>query len=209
VKHFFLTVNYIDRALETLTVTRSTLQLLGVSCMLLACKYEEIHSPVVDDFVYITDSTYNSKEILKMERLALSTLKFSLTVSTVKNFIPRFLLVAEVTDPRASYLASYLAEMTLPIYSIQQKYRPSQIAAAIACLCKSAFSTHYFWSPLFEAYTCYTKSQLRTCIQEIYQVHQTIANAPTGRFTSAREKYKQDEYNAVSTLPLSSSILAL
>jgi len=206
----FLSVNYIDRVLEVVPITRATLQLLGVSCMLLACKYEEIHTPVVDDFVYITDSTYKREEILKMELQALSVLKFSLTISTVKNFVQRFLLIAEVTDPRASHLASYLAEMTLPIYSIQQKYRPSLIAAAIACHCKSTLAPGLpIWNAAFEVYTSYSKLELKPCIQDIYQVYETISNAPVGRFTSAREKYKQEKYGAVSTIPLSSAVLAL
>ena len=34
--------------------------------MLIACKYEEMYIPQVDDFVYITDEAYKSKEILSM-----------------------------------------------------------------------------------------------------------------------------------------------
>ena len=39
-------------------VNRSKLQLVGVTCMLVAAKYEEIHPPAVDEFVYISDNTY-------------------------------------------------------------------------------------------------------------------------------------------------------
>ena len=35
-------------------VNRSKLQLVGVTCMLIASKYEEIHPPAVDEFVYIS-----------------------------------------------------------------------------------------------------------------------------------------------------------
>ena len=34
--------------------------------MLIACKYEEMYIPQVEDFVYITDEAYKSKEILSM-----------------------------------------------------------------------------------------------------------------------------------------------
>ena len=36
---------------------RSKLQLVGVTCMLIAAKFEEIHPPAVDEFVYISDNT--------------------------------------------------------------------------------------------------------------------------------------------------------
>lgn len=62
----FLTVNIIDRFLEQQPVARKKLQLVGVTAMLLACKYEEISVPLVDDFVLISDKAYTTKEVLDM-----------------------------------------------------------------------------------------------------------------------------------------------
>lgn len=62
----FLTVNLIDRFLERCTVVRKKLQLVGVTAMLLACKYEEVSVPIVDDFVLISDKAYTRKEVLDM-----------------------------------------------------------------------------------------------------------------------------------------------
>lgn len=64
----YLTVNLIDRYLEREQVNRQKLQLVGVTAMLIACKYEEIYPPIVKDFVYITDNAYTKEEILAMER---------------------------------------------------------------------------------------------------------------------------------------------
>ena len=36
--------------------------------MLIACKYEEMYIPTVEDFVYITDGTYTTKQVLEMVR---------------------------------------------------------------------------------------------------------------------------------------------
>lgn len=63
----FLTVNLIDRFLEKAIIQRTKLQLVGVTSMLIASKYEEIYAPEVRDFVYITDKAYSKEEILKME----------------------------------------------------------------------------------------------------------------------------------------------
>jgi cyclin-A len=43
----FLTVAYLDRFLSARHCQRSKLQLLGVTCMLVAAKYEEIYAPQV------------------------------------------------------------------------------------------------------------------------------------------------------------------
>jgi cyclin B len=62
----FLTVNIIDRFLEKRVVPRKKLQLVGVTAMLLACKYEEVSVPVVEDLVLISDRAYTKGEILEM-----------------------------------------------------------------------------------------------------------------------------------------------
>jgi cyclin B len=46
----FITVNLIDRFTERVVVKRNEYQLVGVTAMLIASKYEEIHPPVVADF---------------------------------------------------------------------------------------------------------------------------------------------------------------
>lgn len=51
-------------------VSKERVQLVGVTSMQIASKYEEIYSPEVEDFVYITDKAYcrNSK-ILQEKQL--------------------------------------------------------------------------------------------------------------------------------------------
>lgn len=59
----YLTVNYVDRYLSVKVVPRSQLQLVGVACMLVASKFEEVYAPAVDEFVYISDNTYTKDEV--------------------------------------------------------------------------------------------------------------------------------------------------
>jgi len=56
----FLTVNLIDRFLQAKPVSKREVQLVGVACMLIATKYEEIYPPLLKDFVFITDNTYSA-----------------------------------------------------------------------------------------------------------------------------------------------------
>lgn len=63
----FLTINLIDRYLSKNAILRSKLQLVGVSSLFIACKYEEIYAPELKDFVYVCDHAYNKEEILEME----------------------------------------------------------------------------------------------------------------------------------------------
>ena len=90
----YLSANYIDRVLSSMSVVRSELQLVGVTCMLVAAKYEEIYAPQVEEFCYITDNTYTRTQVVDMERKILDTLRFELTVPTTKTFLRRFLTAA-------------------------------------------------------------------------------------------------------------------
>merc|ERR1719186_1520473 len=76
----YTTVAILDRFLqvEVGAFSRNKLQLVGVAAMLVAAKYEEIYSPEVQDFVYITDEAYSEKDILRMEIRILATLNFDL-----------------------------------------------------------------------------------------------------------------------------------
>lgn len=59
----YLTVNIIDRYLEKTEVTRPKLQLVGVTALLIASKYEEIYPPELRDLVYICDRAYSKNEV--------------------------------------------------------------------------------------------------------------------------------------------------
>jgi G2/mitotic-specific cyclin-B, other len=59
----YLTINLIDRYLERKEVSRPKLQLVGVTSLLIAAKYEEIYPPELRDLVYICDRAYTRNEV--------------------------------------------------------------------------------------------------------------------------------------------------
>lgn len=59
----YLTVNIIDRYLVKTEVSRPKLQLVGVTALLIASKYEEIYPPELRDLVYICDRAYSKLEV--------------------------------------------------------------------------------------------------------------------------------------------------
>eukprot|EP00670_Eutreptiella_braarudii_P029785 CAMPEP_0174383858 /NCGR_PEP_ID=MMETSP0811_2-20130205/125524_1 /TAXON_ID=73025 ORGANISM="Eutreptiella gymnastica-like, Strain CCMP1594" /NCGR_SAMPLE_ID=MMETSP0811_2 /ASSEMBLY_ACC=CAM_ASM_000667 /LENGTH=175 /DNA_ID=CAMNT_0015537619 /DNA_START=26 /DNA_END=550 /DNA_ORIENTATION=- len=127
-----LAVNYVDRYLSCVHVQRNRLQLVGVTCMLIASKIEEIVPPSVDDFVYITDNTYTRDELTKMEIVILNQLEFCLTAATVRDFVGIYLRVAQA-DKAVCMLVDYLVELTLQDY-VFLRYPPSLIAATAIVL---------------------------------------------------------------------------
>lgn len=70
----YLSVNYIDRVLSSnMMIDPSKLQLVGISCMLIASKMEEIYPPEITEFVYITNSSYTEKEVCDLLSDSLET----------------------------------------------------------------------------------------------------------------------------------------
>ena len=121
----YLTVNLIDRFLEKEQIMRNKLQLVGVTAMFMASKYEEIYAPECRDFVYISDKAYTRDEILRMEGLMLARLNFQLTAPNAFVFVKRFAKVAGIaTTPRSTteLLANYLVELTLQDYKMLNPY---------------------------------------------------------------------------------------
>ena len=95
---FYLTVNLIDRYLAQTQIVRTKLQLVGVTCLLIACKYEEIYPPIVSDIVYITDNAYSAGEILEMEAKILVALDFEVTITSTYRFFERYCYLTKPSD---------------------------------------------------------------------------------------------------------------
>lgn len=60
-------MNYIDRFLEVERIARADFQLLGVTCLWLAAKYDEVYLPSAMDLAEMTAHTYTPAQLCAME----------------------------------------------------------------------------------------------------------------------------------------------
>ncbi|KAK5824330.1 hypothetical protein PVK06_019101 [Gossypium arboreum] len=190
----YLTVSLIDRFLSHNVIEKQRLQLVGVSCMLIASKYEEICAPRVEEFCFITDNTYSSGEVLKMERKILNFLYFQLSVPTTKTFLRRFIQAAQATykDPciELEFLANYLAELSLVEYNFL-KFLPSLIAASAVFLARWTLNQSVHpWDPTLEHYTSYKASELKTTVLALEDLQ---LNTNGCSLNAIHDKYKQQK----------------
>ncbi|KAJ7267715.1 hypothetical protein O6H91_19G001400 [Diphasiastrum complanatum] len=203
----YLTISYIDRFLSTNSVNRQRLQLLGVSCMLIAAKYEEICAPQVEEFCYITDNTYSREEVLEMERRVLNNLHFELTTPTTKTFLRRFIRAAQTAYKIASlqleFLGNYLTELTLVEYNFLQ-YLPSMVAASAVFLAKLTLDKDTLpWNITLQHYTGYRPSELKECVKALFDLQ---CNTKNCTLPAIREKYRQHKFKCVANLKPSTSL---
>lgn len=95
----FICINILDRFLMRRLVTRQRLQLLGVTAIYIASKYQEIDPPPVGDFVYMTDGAVTSpSEVLAMEFCVLQELEYNITFPTSLAFLETYMQVMKCTD---------------------------------------------------------------------------------------------------------------
>lgn len=96
--------------------------------MFIAAKYEEILAPSVDEFVFMTERGYERDEILKGERIILSTLDFNVSSYCSPYSWCRRISKADDYDIQTRTLSKFLMEMTLVDHRFLRA-RPSLIAA--------------------------------------------------------------------------------
>lgn len=78
----FIAVNLIDRALEKFIVEKQNFQLLGITCLFIASKYEEIYPPPMSEYTYVCADAYTDKDLLNMEAKILNSLGFNLVFTS-------------------------------------------------------------------------------------------------------------------------------
>jgi G2/mitotic-specific cyclin 2 len=128
----YLAVNIIDRFLSLRVVSLVKLQLVGLTSLFIASKYEEVVSPSIQNFLYMAEDGYTEDEIVRAERYVLQVLKFNLRYPTPMSFLRRS-SKADDYDIQTRTLAKYLMEITLLDESFLKI--PASLIAA---------SAHYF-----------------------------------------------------------------
>lgn len=196
----YLAVSYIDRFLSYMSVQRAKLQLVGTAAMFIASKYEEIYPPDVGEFVYITDDTYNKRQVLRMEHLVLKVLGFDLSGPTANVFLSQMCQMSKSSD-KIHHLAMFLSELSLLHGDKFLQYPPSMIAAASLALSRHAMgrecNVEVTWPEEMIALTGYTCETLKECLVSL---HSTWREAATSPQQAIRDKYKSSKYHQVSEL---------
>jgi G2/mitotic-specific cyclin 1/2 len=154
----FLAVNIIDRFLSCKVVQLDRLQLVGVTAMFIASKYEEVLSPHVQNFVHVADDGFPESEILSAERFVLSSLDYDLSYPNPMNFLRR-ISKADNYDIQTRTLGKYLLEIGCLDHRFL-KYPPSHVAAAAMYLARLAMDRGE-WDATLAKYAGYTEQEIQ------------------------------------------------
>ena len=89
---FYLAIDFVDRFLSAeQDVPKQELQLIGITCLFIAAKIEEIYPPKLSEFSYVTDGACADEDILNKELVVLKALNWDLTPMTVNAWLSVYL----------------------------------------------------------------------------------------------------------------------
>ncbi|PSS01726.1 G2/mitotic-specific cyclin S13-6 like [Actinidia chinensis var. chinensis] len=202
----YLTLNIVDRYLASKTVLRKELQLVGLSAMLMASKYEEIWAPEVNDFVCISDRAYTHEQVLIMEKRILGVLEWNLTVPTPYVFLVRFIKACfpDHDQQHMENMVYFLAELGIMNYATII-YCPSMLAASAVYAARCTLNKTPLWNDTLKLHTGFSESQLMDCAKLLVSFHSMAAE---NKLKVIYRKYSNPERGAVALLPPAKSLLA-
>ena len=181
-------------------IHHTQLQLVGVAAMFVAAKIEELYSPEIADFVYITDDAYNKKEIRHMERTIINTLQFDLYPPISINFLRRF-SKAGGADHTQHNIAKYILEQALLDYTLVSSPASRTAAAALyLSLLITKNSDHVsVWNKNLQYYSSYSCQDLLPTVSMLAKMmNKALANT---KLQAVRNKYSSSKFMHVAQLP--------
>lgn len=86
---YHMALDYFDRYLATngTNTDRNCIQLIGVTCVLIAAKLEEVHPPLLSDLAALTDNAFSAKDIRLYEVLVLVALDWEMRRLTIIDWL--------------------------------------------------------------------------------------------------------------------------
>lgn len=194
----YLTVNLLDRYLEVQAVRHQELQLIGVTVMFIASKFEEIYPPEVKDFVYICNEGWSKEEILDAEVRILTRLQFVLCAPTFGHFLDRYAHVIGCSEDQ-KHLMQYLLELTLP-HSFMLQYPPSHLAAAAVLMSNKLLRHHPSWPAALAQETCHSGSTFEACAKQMCDIFEAASYERSNSESKAIfRKFCGPRYSRVAT----------
>lgn len=161
----FLAVNIIDRFLSLRTVVLGKLQLVGITALFIAAKFEEMSVPTMQDFLFMTDNAVRDDELIKAERFILQVLDFHLCYPNPTNFLRRVCTDELKCDIHTRTLAKYFMEIACVDHHFINT-RPSKVAAASLWLSRKMLAKGK-WTSTFTKVAGYSPDELRPTVEQM------------------------------------------
>ena len=196
-KTLFQTVYLIDLYSSDNIVQKINYQLLGLACLFISVKANEVIYPTLDEFINLTDNAYKKKELLNMEIHVLKTLDFDILSPTPEEFYN--ILSKNFNFNRIQHhLGEYFLDSSLIDYNML-KYKYSTIAISCIYIVMKFFNLDGYKDIFSSKIICGDSSHklIKNCAIDLCYLVKNISKSP---LTSTKVKYSSKEYDNVFVL---------
>ncbi|KAI8804770.1 Cyclin, N-terminal domain-containing protein [Cladochytrium replicatum] len=134
----YLAINILDRFCARRLVPRPQYQLLGITALWIAAKYEENHGrvPSLRMLCYICCQNYRERDLVAMEGVVLRELGFELGHPTPEAFLKatvKLMRSPVIVSPETRAVARYLMEIST-VHARYHRFKPSVLATSALAL---------------------------------------------------------------------------
>lgn len=146
-----LAINYMDRVLAKLPISKNNLQLLAATCTFLASKLREpsTHALQPEVLIYYTDNSINRRDLMDTELLVLGCLKWDVSCVTPHDFIDLLITRLPITNKLCADIdPDKIRKHSQAFISLAARehdfsmYTPSNIAASAIAASLSGLNWH-------------------------------------------------------------------
>jgi cyclin B len=194
-KSLYQTVWLIDTYLSRKFIKRSDLQLLGLGCLYIACKFQEVYYPQIKDFVEETDGAYNKDDLLRIEKDILKTNNYNLLPPSQDDF---FNIISKYFgfNEKQYYLGKFFMENSLIDYNMI-KFSPSVIAVSCSYIVMKFFGISNY-KKLYSNRIILEKCPQKIIKDTAREICFLVKHLSTSEFKAVKEKYSSEKYFKVA-----------
>jgi len=198
----YLGVKLIDTYLAREPQDKEMLQLVGAASMFIASKFDERCPPLIEDFTYICDNSFDRDQFIQMEMEILHKVDFDIGIPISYRFLRRYSKIAK-TELTTLTLARYILEMSLMESSLVSK-KDSLIAAAALYIAIKMCNDGKWEGDVIKA-SGYSLDDLKTTVSFLNQM---LHAKPISQLNTIRGKYSHVVFHEVAKIkPLPTSAL--
>lgn len=186
----FHAISLLDRFLSVKVIAHSRLQLVGLTALVIASKYEDSYTAPLSQFAKVAEHpTCSIANIVQMEREFLLAINFGLSAPTSLTFLKRYAKAAKA-ETNMGMLSRFMAELTLGDYKLTAKYRPSLIASAAIYHARRLMQLPG-WTPTLAHYSGYREADFEQCAVDLRDL---VKKAAAAKFVTTYRKYSLPKY---------------
>lgn len=196
-----IAVSCVDKYLMRRKVQRSELQLLGITCMLVAARFQGTDIVTIREAAWLTDGTYKYEEVVRMMGEVMSCIKGQVRVLTIPDFLKLFCSLAAVSQ-KTECIAGYVGDLSI-LHTECGRFSPALTAASAVLLANSIQQIENPWPQHMREITGLGVVDLLDCTLHLHQqclLDDYPVDHRNVKLKAIKERYSDERFMKVSEI---------